>query len=458
MPGKTQKSVRTKTNEFEKLLSRVVDELLNKLQENEKDNRVWSASDRDLVVAVFISFCDRRSKNKFEFEEFFDAIKNGEKKISDIPSKDLRLKLLGKNAGEGSNNIRKDRVEAVLRLSGEVLQESLQILDYATDVGGEGSASSGAVVYAPMDSKGLSPVVERFCSISPLYASAVMDLHKCLEEWPDLEKKIVGLKSLKPHVIEFFVEHKDLFSLLEEFFYKKVCECLMAELKKRRDESKFDEFWALAKKMLGHLCLLELNPDRLPEFNRVAESGVPVLEVSVQTRFGVEVVRAGLWKGTARFPDLGDRTDPKGEDALVFESDADEYGMNDEDAVEDVLELVWKTVRRADCLSDDDLPLSENRRKLKQLNESLRSDRGRPPPKFHHVPIHFKKDASSPLARAAVRRRIADLLPQLPVIVWGMAPAEDELPVFKGDEDRTMEAVARFLLLKSDLLKSRDAP
>jgi len=236
--------------------------------------------------------------------------------------------------------------------------------------------------------------------------------------------------------------------MLDNVLHSAVSVCLKRELK---SEGVFSDHWGLAKRILGNVCVLEVSPEWLLSAQSQPGASGSILEVSVNTAFGVEVVRAGRWGGVASFCDIKVRTAPAGKHAIFFHPDADETGASSDLAVEKVLHSVWSKMLPApsDALPVE-LRLATDAERLKSLNRALSGERKKFH-RFHYAPVNLQ--SSSYMTLAGVCAEVSRLVPELHVILWGTASSA-ELPVFRGDETDAWNSVAEFLLIPSFLKDS----
>lgn len=443
-----QTSVNVEWNKLETLLN----ELVEKLGPRMGGGFDGSRKHKDLIArgAIIFALCGGKNplSRQFENDDLGDAIKTRRTDMNDF----LRHCLTYQNRINEHATIKQIKrgrpvAEDFVERIEQFLRENLEL---------EHVDIRSAPEPAPSSSSPPGKNAERIRNESEIAGKAVDYLRGRLEEWPALSDEIKR-RSRRDDAVEALLEFPDLYSLLNDAdrsLYESVRKCLESLIK---DSREFDRCWILAKEILGSLCLLELNPDWLIPAAKQALPEGPILEVSVQSRFGVEVVRAGRWGGHPKYEDLTKRPrDIAGQDAISFDPDADEPGLDTDRAINTVQRCVWKKVfpLPRDELQDSDFPLQDS--ELTDLNTSLREDRLRRI--FHHVPLNIEKENTSPMSIEPVRAMVAKTLPELPVILWGGKAVPAESRVFKGaDEHGTKSAVASFLLLKSELLKSRDA-
>ena len=282
-------------------------------------------------------------------------------------------------------------------------------------------------------------------SRGPIADAAIADLRTCFSNWPELVAQIQKAQSSASHPVDLLLAQDTLSAMLDNVLHVAVNDCLAGELKSGIDISRH---WDLAKNILGNLCILEVSPQWLAHAQSQSGASASVLEVSVETPFGVEVVRAGRWGGMARFCDIKERTVPIGKHAILFDADADEAGASNDVAVEKVLRSVWSRVFPApgDALPAD-LRLVGDSERLKALNRALKGERNKFR-RYHHVPVNLR--SSCFMALAGVRGEVARLVPELHVILWGTESSAG-LPAFQGDETDAWNSVAEFLLIPSFL-------
>lgn len=210
-------------------------------------------------------------------------------------------------------------------------------------------------------------------SLGAMNGAVIEDLTECFSEWPELVAQVQKTQGRAEHPIELLLAQPNLSAMLDNVLHSAVSFCLKRELKSGGD---FSDHWNLAKRILGNVCVLEVSPEWLLSAQSQPGASGSILEVSVNTAFGVEVVRAGRWGGVASFCDIKERSAPVGKHAIFFHPDADETGASSDLAVEKVLHSVWSRVFTApgDALPVE-LRLATDAERLKALNRALSGER-----------------------------------------------------------------------------------
>lgn len=330
----------------------------------------------------------------------------------------------------GGKSVVRDAADCLARYISESLGKRITVVDLM-------DTSSGSVhATHPSDSLGATN------------GAVIEDLTECFSDWPELVAQVQKMQGSALHPIELLLAQPNLSAMLDNVLHSAVSVCLKRELKSGGD---FSDHWNLAKRILGNVCVLEVSAEWLLSAQSQPGASRSILEVSVNTAFGVEVVRAGRWGGVASFCDIKVRTAPAGKHAIFFHPDADETGASSDLALEKVLRSVWSKMLPApsDALPVE-LRLATDAERLKSLNRALSGERKKFH-RFHYAPVNLQ--SSSYMTLAGVCAEVSRLVPELHVILWGTASSA-ELPVFRGDETDAWNSVAEFLLIPSFLKDS----
>lgn len=364
--------------------------------------------------------------------------------------KNIRLYYEEPNKKNRSASISTGVAESIRDLLRKYVDNSIQLSDLQENA--DVAEKSGKF---SADSQNPNENVNRIRAESKIHNDAVDGLDKCLKMWPELIKEIEE-RSPNSSALNALLEYPNLFELLDKLLYKAIKRCLAAIL---GNQVEFDKHWENSKEILGYLCLLELEPAWLKKSHSPSGGGTSILKISVETRYGVEVVRAGRWNGYPQFEEEKEdekdeekhnekRKDFVGRFSVEFDENADEPGFEEGRAVDKLVVGVWNNVNKRQWNGKGNNLLFKNSKKIKMLQQQLTSERLRE--RHHHVTVDIVGQPNHFLAIDGVCLSVARLLPDLPIILWGTQGSESER-IFKSEESKTKEHVVTFLLLRQDL-------
>lgn len=463
--GGTRDTVEVSWEKLGALLDRMAIKLLDRLSKSGKQdvssssNTYTSKQIKNVIRAAIIHVLRWRADSvlnlKSEVEAKAHSIKNIDEflryciehsggLIREHPT--LQEIRLGKRKGK-SGRVSADSVRCIVEyISGElgehIVLEELLIAssdnDNAPDSVFKNNLAVDGIVEARIRSKGEHS------------KSAFDSLVQSFRQWPELAKEMQLLDQNTADPVQFLLSKTCLSEMIRGVLYDAVKNCLERDLK--ISDEVFLAHVNTSLDILGSLCVFELSPDWLSRVGAAIDDIESILEVSVESTFGVEVVRAGRWGGTAKFVDMKEKTFPAGAYAITIDPDADDRGASTNVAVEHILLCVWnivfdKVVPPASFLS------REGEFKLKALGVAIESDRVR---RFYHHISHNVSNTSA-MAVPGVREVLARLVPQLHVVIWG-ARNDAGCPVFLGDEAFTLNHVANFLLIPQDVKRKVNHP
>lgn len=453
----TQDSVEVSWEKLSVLLDRVANELLIRLG-NSRGGYVAGGLDaytskqqKNIVRGVFsyalksnnfsgLELKPDLAKKACSTKDIYDFLGEcvRDRKLIEEPST-LREIRLGRR-GNKSGRVTKDSVECVVGFISSVLGERIVLKELLVPTH-DGEYGQEFYVDTTQIPDGLAS--ERVNSKGENSKAAFDSLVKSFEQWPELAKEMRLLDESAVNPVHFLLSKKCLNEMIKGPLYYAVKNCLERDLKIGNEVFLAHEQVSLD--ILGSLCVFELSSDWLSRAGAAIDDNESVLEVSVESTFGVEVVRVGRWGGMAKFVRIKVQKIPVGEHAIMIDPHANECGSSTNVAVEHILKCVWRKV-----LPENDPPASfllpEAEFQLETLRGAIDSSRVR------HIYHHISQDVrnNSVMAVPGVREALATLIRNLHVVIWGVRN-DAGFPVFLGDEAFTLNSVANFLLISEDV-------
>lgn len=454
----TQDSVEVSWEKLSVLLDRVANELLRRLGypsvESGSSGLIFGTSKqrtnviRGAVAHVLIHKANSAQKLSSNVDKALDTYKDdidgfirycAEVSITVGEHRTLQEIRLGRRRNK-SGRVNQGSVSYIVQFISGTLGERIDLSELLVPAhDGENGHGFNPGITPSLD--GL--VSERVNSKGENSKAAFDSLVRSFEQWPELAKEMRLLDESAVNPVHFLLSKKCLNEMIKGPLYYAVKNCLERDLKIGNEVFLAHEEVSLD--ILGSLCVFELSSDWLSRAGAAIDDNESVLEVSVKSTFGVEVVRVGRWGGMAKFVRIKVQKIPVGEHAIMIDPHANECGSSTNVAVEHILQCVWSKV-----LPENDPPASfllpEAEFQLETLRGAIDSSRVR------HIYHHISQDVrnNSVMAVPGVREALATLIRNLHVVIWGVRN-DAGFPVFLGDEAFTLNSVANFLLISEDV-------